>query len=331
MITLDATTASIEVILAGAITTTQLPIVCSYADKTSTTFTPGKTTTATNSTSTVTIVAAPAASTQREVHSINVYNADTASATITIRENDNSTLRILAKVILAVADTLTYSHAEGWKVTDTNGNTKIGATQTLTGDVTGSGSGSIATTVAKIQSVTVSGTTGTGNVVFSATPTFTGTLNAAAIAATGLLDISASGAGQISFPATQNPSAGANVLDDYEEGTWTPSDGSGAGLSFTSVAGRYTKIGNIVHATGTFTYPSTASGADAILAGFPFACDSSEGSRAGNLTFTQSTTANKFIITASATSGVFRSTAGANVTNVQMSGTVNYVQASYRS
>lgn len=41
----------------------------------------------------------------------------------------------------------------------------------LTGDVTAAGPGSSAATVAKIQGITVSGTTGTGNVVFSASPT----------------------------------------------------------------------------------------------------------------------------------------------------------------
>lgn len=49
---------------------------------------------------------------------------------------------------------------------------------TLTGDVTASGPGSAASTVAKIQGITISGTTGTSNVVFSASPTLTGTLNA---------------------------------------------------------------------------------------------------------------------------------------------------------
>jgi hypothetical protein len=139
MFTLDATTASLEVVLAGAVTTNQLPIVSSYVDKTATTFTPGKTTTQTNSTTGVTIVAAPAASTQREVHSINIYNADTVAATITIRENDNSTLRILVKIVLAVADTLRYTHADGWLVTDTNGNIKTSAVSTGTagGDLTG--------------------------------------------------------------------------------------------------------------------------------------------------------------------------------------------------
>jgi len=43
-----------------------------------------------------------------------------------------------------------------------------------------------------------------------------------------LLDISGASAGQIKFPATQNASADANTLDDYEEGTWTAvlSDGT---------------------------------------------------------------------------------------------------------
>jgi hypothetical protein len=60
-----------------------------------------------------------------------------------------------------------------------NGSTFIaGAISALTGDVTATGPGSAAATVAAIQGTTVSGTTGTGNVVFSASPTFTGTLTA---------------------------------------------------------------------------------------------------------------------------------------------------------
>jgi hypothetical protein len=57
---------------------------------------------------------------------------------------------------------------------------------------------------------------------------------------------STSGAG-ITFPATQSASSDANTLDDYEEGTWTPTVVSGGGsiTSYTST-GTYTKIGNIV-------------------------------------------------------------------------------------
>lgn len=55
--------------------------------------------------------------------------------------------------------------------------------------------------------------------------------------------------GQIIFPAVQNPSAGANTLDDYEEGTWTPTfqvGGSGSGVTYAIQTGRYTKIGRAV-------------------------------------------------------------------------------------
>jgi hypothetical protein len=53
----------------------------------------------------------------------------------------------------------------------------------------------------------------------------------------------------ITFPATQVASAGANTLDDYEEGTWTPSltaTGGSLSVTYTSRDGTYTKIGNLV-------------------------------------------------------------------------------------
>ena len=80
---------------------------------------------------------------------------------------------------------------------------------------------------------------------------------------------STSGAG-ITFPASQSASSDANTLDDYEEGTWTPTDGSGAGLSFTNVEATYTKIGRFAFFEFQVTYPSTVSGADTRINGFPF-------------------------------------------------------------
>lgn len=53
--------------------------------------------------------------------------------------------------------------------------------------------------------------------------------------------------GQIAFPATADPSTGANTLDDYEEGTWTPAlSSTGATFSYSFRAGSYTKIGRQV-------------------------------------------------------------------------------------
>lgn len=74
-------------------------------------------------------------------------------------------------------------------------------------------------------------------------------LVAGSITPSGLLDLSGAAAGQIKFPATQNPSADANTLDDYEEGTFTPTlrfGGASVGMTFSSQLGRYTKIGRLV-------------------------------------------------------------------------------------
>jgi hypothetical protein len=67
----------------------------------------------------------------------------------------------------------------------------------------------------------------------------------------------------IAFPATQSASADANTLDDYEEGTWTPTVTSGSG-SFTTVSatGTYVKVGKqvAIRTTITITTVGTASG-----------------------------------------------------------------------
>ena len=55
---------------------------------------------------------------------------------------------------------------------------------------------------------------------------------------------SANGTG-ITFPATQSASSDANTLDDYEEGTWTPTFNGFGGTGFTGT-GQYTKIGRLV-------------------------------------------------------------------------------------
>jgi len=53
---------------------------------------------------------------------------------------------------------------------------------------------------------------------------------------------------QIVFNATQSASANANTLDDYEEGTWTPSWSAGGGslTGTSSNYGKYTKTGDTV-------------------------------------------------------------------------------------
>ena len=128
--------------------------------------------------------------------------------------------------------------------------------------LSGNTSGSIT-----ISSPSVSGTNtltlpaSTGTIALTAAPTFTGQATIPTINLTG---------GQIVFPATQSASADANTLDDYEEGTFTPTDVSGAGLTFTSANGYYTKVGRLVTLTLLVVYPSTVNATAAQIGGFPF-------------------------------------------------------------
>lgn len=117
---LDTTTKSLQVILAAAVATAQLPCVAAWADISTSAFTPGSSDTQTNGTTAVTLVAAPATSTQRQIKSLTVYNADTTNATVTVRLNNNSTLRIVVSVILAPGQTLQFAE-NSWSVIDNAG------------------------------------------------------------------------------------------------------------------------------------------------------------------------------------------------------------------
>ena len=78
----------------------------------------------------------------------------------------------------------------------------------------------------------------------------------------------------ITFPATQSASTDANTLDDYEEGTWTPTVTNMTTTGTPTYAGVYTKIGNLVlvnfystNAVGT-TYAATLNSTN--VTGLPF-------------------------------------------------------------
>ena len=86
---------------------------------------------------------------------------------------------------------------------------------------------------------------------------------------------SATGTG-IAFPATQSASSDANTLDDYEEGSWTPTISSTSpgtlSVSYSVQTGWYTKIGRQVTAGFyiTFTLTKGTAAGDIIIANYPF-------------------------------------------------------------
>ena len=66
-----------------------------------------------------------------------------------------------------------------------------------------------------------------------------------------------------------NSATASNLLDDYEEGTFTPTDESGASLDF-QPNGQYTKVGSIVHFSVNINVPSNSSSAGISIGGLPF-------------------------------------------------------------
>lgn len=77
--------------------------------------------------------------------------------------------------------------------------------------------------------------------------------------------------GQLRFPAAQNASSEANTLDDYEEGSTTPTPTAGSG-TFTSVSAalNYTKIGRLVTFSATITITTNGTAAGSIILPLPF-------------------------------------------------------------
>jgi hypothetical protein len=136
---------------------------------------------------------------------------------------------------------------------------------------------------------------------------------------------SGSGSG-ITFPATQSASSNANTLDDYEEGTWTPTDGSGASLSFSDTSGNclYTKIGRLVTVSVLITYPTTASGATNQINGLPFtSANTTNNVFGGNPSLSTLGTGITFMINGNQTSFNVYNFSGSPLTNVNLSG-VNF-------
>lgn len=164
------------------------------------------------------------------------------------------------------------------------------------------------------------GATGAGFTVALSTSTFTGTLSGARLpfpAATilgGIFSKDCTSGGQFvqvlntdGSVTCATPAGGGNVsnsgtptsgqlaqwtsatviqgLTYTSSAAWTPTDASGAGLTFTAVDAAYSQIGNMVFAYATLTYPSTANGSNALIGGLPIGVPNHEYARQCAITF----------------------------------------------
>jgi hypothetical protein len=117
-----------------------------------------------------------------------------------------------------------------------------------------------------------------GRLVFSTTPdgsdvpTERMRITSAGAVANGNLVFSTNGTG-IDFSASAGGGATSSILDDYEEGTWTPVaiGGTTAGTgTYVLQVGRYTKIGQVCFFQMTLGWSAHTGTGDLILGGLPF-------------------------------------------------------------
>lgn len=134
----------------------------------------------------------------------------------------------------------------------------------------------------------------------------------------------------IDFSAnTHAPGMTSELLTWYEEGTWTPTDASGAGLSFVAVSGNYTRIGNTVFLFGYVRYPVTATTNTARIGGLPFTANSADSVTQGAVTYSQVATVRSVGVAKSTAILDVYTLAGGVPTNADLSNTVLYFNSTY--
>ena len=102
--------------------------------------------------------------------------------------------------------------------------------------------------IAAVPAITLAGTVTLNGQTLSGTAAGTPTFSDAVV----FSGIPSLTGGALQFPAAQVASSGANVLDDYEEGTWTPtitSTGGGSAGAYGARSGSYLKVGQLVYIT----------------------------------------------------------------------------------
>jgi hypothetical protein len=116
--------------------------------------------------------------------------------------------------------------------------------------------------------------------------------------------------------------APAGVPFDFQFGTWTPADNSGAALAIAvDSAFWYRFAGRFVVAQMRIDYPATASGAAASIKGLPFPLSTGDANRQGFVTLHSAAFSPLYVVpVATGSSFNFNTTSSVAVTNSQLSG-----------
>jgi hypothetical protein len=137
------------------------------------------------------------------------------------------------------------------------------------------------------------------------------------------------GGGAITSSGPGGALTGAAFATYTAAGSWTPTDASGASLVFTAVSASYTRIGNMVFAYATLTYPSTVDGTNALIGGFPVNFPSSNYGRQCSVTFSNVTGGLDILPVVSSATANPKTLAGAAVLNSALTLATIYLNCIY--
>lgn len=118
---LFSSSAKLQAVLSTAITTNPLAVVASWADiaANASTLAPLSSSTSLSTTAPVDIIDSPSAG-QRQVKFVNIFNADTVSATVTVQLVDGANTRKLLSVTVPAGGRIEFT-PEGWRVFNADG------------------------------------------------------------------------------------------------------------------------------------------------------------------------------------------------------------------
>ena len=123
--------------------------------------------------------------------------------------------------------------------------------------------------------------------------------------------------------------AAANTLNDYEEGTFTPTC-SNLNVSLTSAEGSYTKVGRLVTFGVKIDFQGTTDGSNFLMAGLPFTVGDHQNNRgAVSIGYVNESTSNRVLLWQGTDRIEMYTAAGANITYQTLSNKDLYLGGSY--
>lgn len=124
----------------------KIDVHVSWVDNLAGAITPGRTNSIATTATTTNIVAAPAASTVRNVKTINLRNAHASNANqITIQHTDGATIATLFRCNLAASEVLSYVEGYGWDIYAADGSLKLQSARMLYKNLVANATGANAT------------------------------------------------------------------------------------------------------------------------------------------------------------------------------------------